>query len=466
MKFKTKLLLITLLPVILISAAMLFVIDFQSTRLAHTQGKTVENLYLDLKHTELKNYVTLARNALTPLYTSTLKPQRQAQREVTEIVRKMTFGEDSYFFIYDGDGTNIVNPRLTYLVGSNWIGLEDRDGRHVVSDLIDRAKSGGEFYPFIWKKPSTGEYVQKLGYSVYLDKWNWMLGTGIYLDEVSRQVAIVQQSLESNVGETRLFLVVLMLGAVLLTAATIAAARLSEQRFADARLKQLSARQVDIQEEERKRVSRELHDSISQLLVSARYGLESAMKGSSDSKVKEPIEKSMHALDNAISEVRRISMALRPSVLDDMGLSAAIKSLANAFQKQTGIEVEVEAEPMADRLSDEVKTALYRVTQEALTNVAKHSDAKTVQISLRRRGDRLSVRLEDDGIGMRPADAGRNGDGGLGIRNMQERIDTLGGEIGFSRSGSGGLAIGVTLPLLGQKKRTSKNEKQGKECSP
>ncbi|MDA4844506.1 cache domain-containing protein [Hoeflea poritis] len=453
MKFKTKLFFITLLPVILISAAMIFVIDFQSGRLSRSQGETVENLYLDLKHTELKNYVMLARNALTPIYASNLKTKRQAQRQVTEIVRKMTFGEDSYFFIYDEDGTNIVNPRLTYLVGSNWIGLEDEDGRQVVRDLIDRAKKGGEFYSFVWKKPSSGEYVEKLGYSVYLDKWNWMLGTGIYLDEVSRQVAAVQSELQNNVGETRLVLFVLMLGAVMLTAATIAAARLSEQRFADARLKELSARQVNFQEEERKRVSRELHDSISQLLVSARYGLENALNVSrKEDDISEPIEKSMNALDNAISEVRRISMALRPSVLDDMGLSAAVKSLGNDFSRQSGIAVEVEAEQTKDLLSDEAKTALYRVIQEALTNVARHSHAGNVKIRLCRRGSKIKLHLEDDGVGMPRGAAKRKRGDGLGIRNMQERIDTFGGSIRFSKGRAGGLAIAVTLPIVGKKK--------------
>ena len=135
MKFKTKLFLITLLPVILISAATLLVTNFQSSRLAQSQAQTVENLFL-----ELKNYAMLARNALTPIYGSNLKAKRGTQREITEIVRKITFGEDRYFFIYEEDGTNIVNPRLTYLIGSNWIGLEDDDGRQVVKDLIDRAQ--------------------------------------------------------------------------------------------------------------------------------------------------------------------------------------------------------------------------------------------------------------------------------------------------------------------------------------
>jgi len=457
MTFKTKLFFITLLPVLLILAATLMVINFQSSRLARSQAETVEKLYLDLKHAELKNYVMLARNALTPIYGSTLKTRRRAQREVTEIVRKMTFGEDSYFFIYEEDGTNIVNPRLTYLVGSNWIGLEDEDGRQVVKDLIDRAKKGGEFYSYIWKKPSSGEYVKKLGYSVYLDKWDWMLGTGIYLDDVSQQVQAVRVELQNTIRDTRYVLFGLALCALLLTGSVVGAARLSEQRFADARLKELSARQADIQEDERKRVSRELHDSISQLLVSTRYGLESALNRSKDDgSVSEPIKKSMDALDAAIAEVRRISMALRPSVLDDMGLAAAVKSLAAEFTKQSGIQVDVEAEQVRELLSDEAKTALYRVLQEALTNVAKHSGATHVGIRLGQRGNRVELRLEDDGVGMARGAERQPAGSGMGIRNMQERIDSFGGTIRFSRATKGGLAIRVGLPIVKPKKQDKK----------
>ncbi len=228
-----------------------------------------------------------------------------------------------------------------------------------------------------------------------------MLGTGIYLDDVSQQVQAVQLELENTIRETRYVLFGLALCALLLTGSVVGAARLSEQRFADARLKELSARQADIQEDERKRVSRELHDSISQLLVSTRYGLESALNRSAgDRAVSEPIRKSMDALDAAISEVRRISMALRPSVLDDMGLVAAVKSLAAEFSKQSGIDVEVEAEHVRELLSDEAKTALYRVIQEALTNVARHSGAKHVGIRIVRRAKHVELLLEDDGTGM------------------------------------------------------------------
>ncbi|WP_350334727.1 cache domain-containing protein [Coralliovum pocilloporae] len=448
MTFKTKLFLITLFPVLLVSGLMLWVITFQSTRLAQSQAQTVEAMVIALKREELKNYVTLARNALSPIYQSTLTPTRQAQRQAREIVRKMTFGEDSYFFIYDEEGKNIVNPRLTYLVGSSWIGLTDKDGRHVVKDLIDRARSGGEFYSFVWKKPSSGEYVEKLGYSVFFEKWGWMLGTGIYLDDVSKQVLPVQAELENNIRQTQLVLVVLSLGAILMTAMVIAVARFSEQKMADSRLKELAARLVDVQEQERKRVSRELHDGISQLLVSARYGLDLALdRAKGRGAVSDPISKSMTTLDNAISEVRRISMALRPSVLDDMGLAAAVKSLASEFSRQTGIDVDVDTERSRKLLSDEARTALYRVVQEALTNVARHSGADRVKIGLKVKRGYVDLTMEDNGVGLASEENRGAVSSGLGIRNMQERVESFGGRIRFSRTAGGGLAIHARLPI-------------------
>lgn len=453
MNFKTKIFFIALLPVILISAAMIFVIDLQSRRMAQSQADMVGALYERLKREELENYVTLARNAIGPAYNSTLKTRRQAQLEAKAIIRKMTIGEDGYFFIYDDAGNNIVNPRLTHLVGSNWIGLEDIEGRQVIRDLIRGAKSGGEYYNFIWKKPSSGEYVEKLGYSIFLDKWGWMLGTGIYMDDVAQQVAAVKTEMMANSETTRLALLGLSFGAVLLTAIILFMARLSEQRLADARLKELTAKLVDAQEWERKRVSRELHDSISQLLVSTRYGLEAALSRSKRSReVAEPIEKSMSSLDDAIGEVRRISMALRPSVLDDMGLASAISSLGSEFERRSDIAVDANVEQVRDLLSDEAKTALYRVVQEGLTNVSKHSNAKNVSIRLKRLGGRVVLELEDDGIGLREGDRPGTA-GGFGIRNMQERVDTFGGSISFSRAKTGGLAIRASLPIERQPDR-------------
>lgn len=446
MNFKTKLLVITVLPTILIALASTYIIDVLASRLAHSQAQAIEEFYLEQKQSELRNYVTLVEKALTPSYGSFLKTERKAQIEARRIVREMTYGEDNYFYLYDGDGTNIVNPRYTHLIGSNWIGLRDENGKTVVKDLIERSKSE-EFYTYSWKKPSSGEYVDKLGFSVYLPKWNWMLGTGIYLDDVSEQIKRIQDQTEIRIGETRLIILLLALGSLVLTAVILTLARISEQRFADERLRLLTARIVDVQEEERKRVAHELHDGISQLLVSARYGLEAAVSIAKNVDVRGKLDKSIMTIDNTIGEVRRISMALRPSILDDMGLVSAVKSLGTEYSKQTGISVHVNAKQPKKLITDEARIAVYRVIQEALTNADRHSNATEINISLKRERSRFVLLLEDNGVGFDHHAKWPPPDSGLGIRNMQERIDAIGGTINFKNAKPNGLIIEIGIPI-------------------
>ena len=215
----------------------------------------------------------------------------------------------------------------------------------------------------------------------------------------------------------------------------------------DVRLKQLTLRIVNVQEEERKRVAHELHDGISQLLVSARYGLEAAASKRSVKDVREYIDKSMKTIDNTINEVRRISKALRPSVLDDMGLVSAVKSLGAEFSEQTGIIVDVNARQPKKQITDEARIAVYRVIQEALTNISRHSGADKVIISLKKEKKRFVLQLQDNGVGILSHPEWPLKNAGLGIRNMQERIDAIGGTIQFEHARPTGLIIKIGIPI-------------------
>jgi two-component system, NarL family, sensor kinase len=454
MSYKAKLIFIALLPIILISVTTIFVVNIQSARLATAQGDIVEKMYVELKRNELQNYIQLARGAIAPMYNSKLKSKREAQREASDILRKMSYGQDNYFFVYDKAGTNIVNPRLTYFVGNNWLGLENGNGKKIIQDMIQIGQEGGGFYEHVWRKPSSREYVNKLAFSTYFPRWDWMLGTGIYMDDVSDKVNTVQAELLNSIRQTRYVLLFLTIGAIAITTLILAGLQLSEQRLADARLKKLTARIVDIQEDERKRVSRELHDSISQLLVSAKYGIENALghtrKGS---KVSQPIESSITALNEAISEVRRISMDLRPSVLDDIGLAAALKGLGADFDAHSFFNVTVNAQSIHSLLSDEAKTALYRIVQEALTNAVKHSQARNVTINLAKVKSRIQLEIKDDGCGTPLGVRFLQETPGLGLRNMQERIDNFDGSIKFFDVKPSGFGIRVTLPATKDESR-------------
>ena len=446
MSYRAKLLLLTLFPIALISALTLWILNAQGQRLAANQGATVENLIIKEKQQELRNYLSLAQNAIEPSYNSFLKTKRQAQTEAKEILRKMSANEDQYFFVLDGTGTVIIDPRLSFMQGKNWIGMVNKDGKPVFQELIENAKNGEDFYTFVWQKPSTKEYLPKLTHSVYFERWDWIIGTGIYLDDIDQQVATQRAELLNGFNIAQRSVGLLALTALAATSLIMWLFQFSQQRMADAELRRLNQRLVDVQEGNKKRVSQELHDGISQLLVSSRYGLEAALgEIGKKEKVKPAVESSIDTMDKAIAEVRRISLDLRPTALDDIGLAAAINGLGNEFEETTGITTHVETMSVGDLLSDPAKTALYRIAQEALTNITKHAHCNEVVLDLATIRGKVKLTIKDNGVGFDPSK--RPSSRGLGLTNMRERIDSFGGGFTIKSSPKHGTLISVSLPI-------------------
>lgn len=450
MNFKTKLLAVAVLPVILISLASFWVIRSQSQNLAKTQIAEVETRTIAARRAELEKMNQLALNAIRGLYEDETLPEHVAQQRAKKMLHDMAYGEDGYFFVYDQTGTNIVHPRLPELVGKNWWDLQDPNGDYVIRNLIKVAKDGGGFHEYVWNKPSTGELANKVGHAVFLDKWQWMIGTGLYTDDVEAEVAAMRGSLRASINQSTSVMLVLFAAGILMAALFTWVIRLSEQKFANERLKELTHRIVEVQEDERKRVSTELHDGISQMLVSARYGLDLAMANVGKTAMAQTaLEKSMATIENAIAEVRRISMALRPSVLDDIGLAAAIASLGREFGESSGVKVNINVVRLENRLTSKAQTALYRVAQEALTNIAKHASAENVWITLRPGSQDVMLRIEDDGSLRTELLLKKSGEQtqGMGLRNMRERMDAFQGQLDIKSSKHGGLVIEARVPI-------------------
>lgn len=445
MDFRTKLLAITILPVTLISLAALWLIDSQAKRLAEAQGQAVENMIVQSKQIELQNYIKLARAAVEPFYRWDNVSRLQAQKQVAEVITNMTFGNDGYFFVSRKNGSILANPLLDEIAGSEKFISYGKEAKELINSPINADQESGELYQYVWDKPSTGQRAEKLGQSVYLPNWDWVIGSGLYLDDVNAQIGAIQKELDDSVEQTRWVLILLAISAIVLTSMLLAFVRFSEQKFADTRLKELATEIVNAQENERKRVSTDLHDGISQLLVSARYSLDvAASKAAKHPAIQAPIDKSMQTIVNAISEIRRISIALRPSILDDVGLAAAIKSLGSDFEQQTGIKTNVNAENVGKVLDDREKTSLYRVAQEALANIAKHAQAKSVEISLKQSKHGILMYIEDDGIGLKN-EIRSSARKGLGLRNMKERIASHDGTFKLSGNKPNGLRLEVFL---------------------
>ncbi len=215
------------------------------------------------------------------------------------------------------------------------------------------------------------------------------------------------------------------------------ALNIREHREADAKLRQLAQRVVQSQEEERARLSRELHDGISQLLVSAKLVLEAAINRlrlapAEGAAVAPVLGMALNRLDTVFNEVRRVARNLRPALLDDLGIFAALQHLAREMQGGSQLEITVAQSGTPRELSDEQATALYRFAQEALTNVERHARARKVAVSLSFDPDATRLTVRDDGRGFDVARMQVDPQRGIGLRNLRERIAALGGSSALS----------------------------------
>jgi signal transduction histidine kinase len=201
-------------------------------------------------------------------------------------------------------------------------------------------------------------------------------------------------------------------------------------------------RAVEGQELERQRLARELHDETGQALTSILLGL-SSLEEAADEPSREAVQNLRKLVVATLQDVRRLAVELRPAALDDFGLAAALERLAENFSEHTGIAIELESGLGDARLASNVETVLYRVVQEALTNVVKHAHAEHVSIVLWRADDVVTAMIEDDGRGIADAD----GDGGLGLVGMRERVALVNGRLRIESSANAGTTLLVEVPL-------------------
>ena len=202
-------------------------------------------------------------------------------------------------------------------------------------------------------------------------------------------------------------------------------------------------RVVAAQEVERRRLARELHDETGQTLTSILLGLKSVEERAEDRGIRDAVAELGRQVANAMQDVRRIALELRPKVLDDYGLVSALERLASSFQTQTGIAVDLEAQIGTGRLPNEVETALYRIVQEGLTNMAKHADPTRASVLVTPKNGSVLLVLEDDGRGFDP----KRKNGGLGLEGMRERVELLEGRMTIESRAGAGTTLVVEVPV-------------------
>ena len=325
-----------------------------------------------------------------------------------------------------------------YRIGKNWLTLEDSEGKQIIKELINEAKNGGGYTEYLWEQPSSGEIAKKLGYSELLEDWDWMFGTGLYMDDIEKQVNEINTVFDKQIRSTSYIIILISAAAVAAVFAFGQLFQFNERKQTDSKLQLLNKRVISSQDDERRRVSRELHDGISQRLVAIKYALEEAHSriSSAPSEGHNLIKDCETHIDDTITEIRRISHDLHPSVLDDLGLMAAVQGLSEQFEKRTGVSVDLRKMPFRNLLPTDAKTALYRIVQEALTNIEKHANATNVAIHFELKDGWFKLVINDNGRGFNTT-MSDSGESGLGLRNMSERMGYYNGIFDIRSSPTG-----------------------------
>lgn len=213
------------------------------------------------------------------------------------------------------------------------------------------------------------------------------------------------------------------------------------------RLRTIAARALETAEDERKRIARELHDDTAQTLTSLLIRLRTVRNAGTEAERTRLLDELRDELSDAIERMRRFAHGLRPPALDMLGLVPALESHARKVGEFEGLMIDIEADDVAGLLDAPAELALYRIVQEALSNVARHARAKHVRITVRYRADRIVAVVDDDGRGFDPEDMEAQPDRGLGLFGMEERAAYIGGRVDVRSERGKGTHVRIEIPV-------------------
>jgi two-component system NarL family sensor kinase len=471
--YNFKLQLVTITPLVLALSGVFFVTQFHYKSLSEQMVDVYRQSVIKHRKEELRNYVAIAEGATEHIYQDKSLNVQQAQRLVKQTLANMRFGKDGYFFAYNFDGTALVIPGQEWRIGKNWLNLKDKNGTKLIQGLIEKAQRGGGYLNYVFNQPSkNGEEGKKIGYSRALNDWQWMIGTGVYIDDIDQETALLNDSIGEHIRYTSIMTLIIGLIAIIAIFFSGQFIRFSEKKLANRKLRELNERIFQTQEEECKRVSRELHDGISQTIAAARFSLETAQlkqQNNDDSTIE--MDRSIELICKIMGDIRAISHQLHSGLLEDYGLGAALEELGRDFAQRTGIDLQVDRLSIRNVLSTEVKTTLYRIAQESLTNIERHANASKVILTLKLTPNWLVLEIKDNGQGFdyqsydKVSNKKTKVHQGIGLRNMKERLSFYQGDLTVSSKNIGTTVL-ARIPqsqLRYNASNASENSTEGEE---
>ncbi len=449
---RIRLIVLTAAITLLVLAALAMMVQRQTLKLAGQERELVKKIYAQSKEVELRHYVSLAQAALGRLAAQEGEVAAQ-QRQALSMLSQMQFGKDGYFFVYDRHGNMLLEPSKMGLQGVDFCEPDNPVGFEQAGMIMASARQGGGLVRYDWMKPSSQSNTPKMSFVTPVAQWGWVIGAGLYMDDIEATLNIIDSHARQNIEETRRNFYGIAAAAVLAIGLAGLAFNLRGQRVASGKLRRLARRVVRSQEDERVRVARELHDGVVQVMVSSKFLLETAqaslpcaLPDSGRRGARQLLDQGLQRLNDALAEIRRVSHGLRPALLDDLGLAAALALLVEQIRAQSTYRIDFVQQGQVRDLPTAHATALFRIAQEAFNNIQAHARPTSVQVVLRFGARTVALRIIDDGQGFDLQRVQADARGGIGLRNMRERMESLQGRFEM-QSGRDGTRLVVTLPL-------------------
>lgn len=450
LSFRTKVILLAVVPVLVVSTVITALAIYKMHQLGEVNSREISNKIFELRKNELRNYTDLAVTAIKHVYvTSVPDNQDVAQQMARRVLRDMKYGDNGYFFTLDYDGNIITHSAQPYLEGQNLWHLQDINNDYFVRSLVRNAKNNvGGYTEYVWEKPSVNQQVDKLSFSTGLNKWRWIVATGLYMDDIQHSVNGIQRNIDENTHYTIVLTVGISLFFTALVAFLAMRFTVSQGRFANKKLQQLSRTCVQEREVEREVLANNLKQEVLSPLkpvinLLKRTANTEDLKSSTKSKLLSVVAE----LDKAQGCVRELADRLHPEILVKEGIYPAIEELAEGLSQDSGIKIDIKTLNRMERPSLNIETACYRIVCEALMNIIRHSQASEASIRFRQSRNMLSLTIQDNGAGF---DLHENfiHERGVGLADMQLQVELLNGTFTVFSSKGTGTMIKLAIPLL------------------
>jgi len=442
----------SLLPLILALGLVTVVVDRKTIELSNSIADLkVATMTADEKQSYLKQNMRIALRKLKPLYESSDPSAMDKAKKILESLRYN--GQDGYFFVYGLDGTCLFHPISKEIIGENRFHVKNADGIEYMRSLIEQSQANeqGGFVTYEWDKPSKRHLAKKLGYGVLIPQWNWLLGTGLYLDPVDAAKSLIISELEIRVQEFRKWLIAIAFAGACIMALISAARLILENRYG---VEQVST------------LSYLLHDGVRAYLTSFSRLLRPVAEGLLDDPaarvrevigyiedVDEEIRQAAHSSKLAAEQHRPVSRTTRDR-RHRLSLHKALVLECNSItedEKVKGGQLQVKLvapTSIEDSLSETAKDELLTIAREALKNVLKHASTATrADVTLEQSGRSFKMSVRNNGN----PDADlihkiMNKKGAFGVKSMADRARHINGELLVSTDGEFvEVAIIVTL---------------------